>query len=84
MKQVTIYDIELPDSIDPDAFGTWVRKIAERLCAGDREYEAVHMTYSESHVVSNVIEELLDIPGWSYLMFDKLWQLGDGKPTGGE
>jgi len=84
VKQVTIYGIELPDSIDSVAFATWVRKIAERLCAGDKEYGAVHMTYSENHVVSNVIEELLDIPGWSYLMFDKMWQLGNTEPKGDE
>lgn len=64
--------VDLPDSIDAEIFSKWVQAIGDRLCAGDKEYGATHMTYTQEHVVNNVCEELLDIPGWSYLWWDKL------------
>jgi hypothetical protein len=70
MQQVTIPDIELPDSIDAVAFAEFVRFMAAGLRHGEREYGP--LSFLEADIRKEIAEELRDLATWGFLQWLKM------------
>jgi hypothetical protein len=61
-----------PNLKELSSFPLFHRKVLARLRAGAREYGNASFSFDPLTLLSEVKEELLDVCGWSYILFSRM------------